>query len=202
MLCTCLCGGRSSESPFSAGWRLICLALYYTVLARCQEKHRLFPVLHSLCQLLGAVSYDTIHALDLERLAVTPLPGEHTPVPTPGSDGNTVLADENKKSLKEFAELKSRLLEYYKESQKLWLDGSRGLSEDVLSRDFPTTWSRRSHHYAERGKASFKPGDYSGDYFLPLGAATPPIEVVRFGLSLLKEWCKQEGVEWQGRLGL
>ncbi|KAJ5443643.1 uncharacterized protein N7458_007515 [Penicillium daleae] len=161
-----------------------------------------FPVLHSLCQLLGAVSYDTIHALDLERLAVTPLPGEHTPVPTPGSDGNTVLADENKKSLKEFAELKSRLLEYYKESQKLWLDGSRGLSEDVLSRDFPTTWSRRSHHYAERGKASFKPGDYSGDYFLPLGAATPPIEVVRFGLSLLKEWCKQEGVEWQGRLGL
>ncbi|CEJ54723.1 hypothetical protein PMG11_01019 [Penicillium brasilianum] len=161
-----------------------------------------FPILHSLCQLLGAVSYDTIHALDLERLAVTPLPGEHTPVPTPGSDGNTVLADENKKSLKEFAELKSRLLEHYKESQKLWLDGSRGLSEDVLSRDFSTTWSRRSHQYTERGKASLKPGDYSGEYFLPLGAATPPIEVVRFGRSLLKEWCSQEGVEWQGRLTL
>jgi hypothetical protein len=161
-----------------------------------------FPALHSLCQLLGAVSYDTIHALDLERLAVTLLPGEHTPVPTPGSDGNTVLADENKKSLKEFAELKSRLLEHYKESQKLWLDGSRGLSEDILSRDFPTTWSRRSHHYAERGKISLKPGDYAGDYFLPLGVATAPIEVVRFGWSLLKEWCTQEGVEWQGRLGL
>lgn len=161
-----------------------------------------FPVLHSLCQLLGAVSYDTIHALDLERLAVTPLPGEHTPVPTPGSDGNTVLADENKKSLKEFAELKSRLLEHYKESQKLWLDGSRGLSEDVLSRDFPTTWSRRSHQYTERGKTSLRPGDYSGEYFLPLGAATPPIEVVRFGRSLLKEWCTQEGVEWHSRLTL
>jgi hypothetical protein len=26
--------------------------------------------------------------------------------------------------------------------------------------------------------------------------------VVRFGWSLLKEWCTQEGVEWQGRLGL
>ncbi|KAF3394601.1 hypothetical protein F1880_005583 [Penicillium rolfsii] len=161
-----------------------------------------FPVLHSLCQLLGAVSYDTIHALDLERLAVTPLPGEHTPVPTPGSDGNTVLADENKKSLKEFAELKVRLLEHYKESQKLWLDGSRGLSENILSRDFPNTWSRRSHHYNERGKMSLKSGEYAGEYFLPLGVATPPIEVVRFGWSLLKEWCTQEGVEWQGRLGL
>jgi hypothetical protein len=36
----------------------------------------------SLCLLLGAVSFTAIHTLDLERLAISPIPGEHTPVPT------------------------------------------------------------------------------------------------------------------------
>ena len=161
-----------------------------------------YAPLHNLCQFLGAVSYDAIHSLDLERLSVSPLPGEHTPVPTPGSDGNTVLSDENKKSRKDFLELKTRLPECYKESQKLWLEGSRGLSEDVLGREFPTTWAGRSHNHTERGKSPLKAGDYTGDYFLPLGGTTPPIEVVRFGCSLLKEWCAQEGVDWTGQLGV
>ncbi|EPS27406.1 hypothetical protein PDE_02349 [Penicillium oxalicum 114-2] len=187
------------QSGDSSTWRSI--IPYWRVVYKNSAS---FSVLQSLCQLLGAVSYDTIHALDLERLAVTPLPGEHDPVPTPGSDGNTVLGDDcaSKKSSKEFAELKVRLPEYYRESHKLWLDASRGLSEDVLSRDFPTTWARRSHRHAERGRTSFKAGSYAGDYFLPFGAATPPIEVVRFGWALLKEWCSREGVEWQGRLKL
>jgi len=163
-----------------------------------------YPVLHGLCLLLGAVSYDAIHALDLERLAVSPLPGEHTPVPTPtpGSDGNTILSDENKKSRKEFLELRTRLLECYRESQKLWLEGTRALSEDVLHQNFPTTWSHRSHNHAERGKIPLKAGDYAGDYFLPFGGTTPPIEVVRFGYSMLKEWCAQQDVEWKRRLSL
>ncbi|KAJ5272865.1 hypothetical protein N7478_007990 [Penicillium angulare] len=161
-----------------------------------------YPALHGLCLFLGAVSYEAIHSLDLERLAVSPLPGEHTPVPTPGSDGNAVPSDENRKNRKEFLELKNRLPECWKESQKLWLEGSRCLSEDVLSREFPTTWTSRSHNHGDRGKATLKPGDYAGDYFLPLGGATPPIEVVRFGWSLLQEWCAQEKVEWSARLGL
>ncbi|KAJ5156514.1 hypothetical protein N7492_009317 [Penicillium capsulatum] len=161
-----------------------------------------YPALHSLCLFLGAISYSAIHAQDLERLAISPIPGEHTPMPTPGSDGNTVPSDENKKSRRDFLELKNRLLECYKESQGLWLEGMRGLSEDILSRDFPITWSQRSHNYLERGTSPLKLGKYSGDYFLPLGGTSAPIEVVRFGWSLLKEWCAQEGVEWTGRLGL
>lgn len=183
-------GDSSAWVSILAYWRLV------------RKNSASYPILHSLCLLLGAVSYDAIHALDLERLAVSPLPGEHTPVPTPGSDGNTVLSNENKKSRKEFIELKNRLPECYRESQKLWLEGTRVLSEDVLSREFPTTWSRRSHNYAERGKTPLKAGDYGGDYFLPLGGTTPPIEVVRFGFSLLKEWCAEEDVEWKRRLTL
>ncbi|KAJ5126219.1 uncharacterized protein N7443_009263 [Penicillium atrosanguineum] len=161
-----------------------------------------YPVLHGLCLLLGAVSYDSIHALDLERLANSPLPGEHTPVPTPGSDGNTVLSDENKKSRKDFLELRNRLLECHRESQKFWLEGTRALSEDVLHQEFPVTWSHRSHNHAERGKIPLKAGDYADDYFLPFGGTTSPIEVVRFGYSMLKEWCTQQDVEWKRRLSL
>lgn len=161
-----------------------------------------YPVLHGLCLLLGAVSYDSIHTLDLERLAVSPLPGEHTPVPTPGSDGNTILSDENKKSRKEFLDLRTRLLECHRESQKHWLEGTRTLSEDVLHQEFPVTWSHRSHNHAERGKTPLKAGDYAGDYFLPFGGTTPPIEVVRFGYSMLKEWCTQQDVDWKRRLSL
>ncbi|KAJ5164717.1 uncharacterized protein N7500_006547 [Penicillium coprophilum] len=161
-----------------------------------------YPALNSLCLLLGAISFTAIHSLDLERLAITPIPGEHTPVPTPGSDGNTALSDDNRKSRKEFSELKARLPEFYKDSQRLWLEGTRGLSEDVLSREFPTIWSQRSRNYSERGRSSLKAGDYVGSYFLPLGGTSPPLEVVRFGWSLLKEWCSKERVEWHGRLGL
>jgi hypothetical protein len=161
-----------------------------------------YPALNSLCLLLGAVSFTAIHTLDLERLAISPIPGEHTPVPTPGSDGNAAVSDENRKSRKEFSELKTRLPEFYKDSQRLWLEGIRGLSEDVLGREFPTIWSQRSRNYSERGRSTLKAGDYAGSYFLPLGGTTPPIEVVRFGWSLLKEWCSKERVDWTGRLGL
>jgi glycine/D-amino acid oxidase-like deaminating enzyme len=112
------------------------------------------------------------------------------------------LSDETKKSRKEFIELKNQLPKSHKESQKLWLEGTRGLSEDVLAREFPSTWSRRSRNYSERGRPQLKAGDYSGAYFLPLGGTTSPIEVVRFAWALLKEWCAKEGVDWTGRLDL
>lgn len=183
-------GDSSTWISILAYWRVV------------RKNSAAYPVLHSLCLLLGAVSYDAIHALDLDRLANSPLPGEHTPVPTPGSDGNAVPSDENRKSRKEFMDLKNRLPECYKESQKLWLEGTRTLSEDALSREFPVTWSQRSHNFAERGKTPLRAGDYAGEYFLPLGGSTPPVEVVRFGCSLLKEWCTQENVEWQRSLTL
>ncbi|KAL4786680.1 hypothetical protein BJX76DRAFT_320434 [Aspergillus varians] len=161
-----------------------------------------YPALHSLCLILGAVSYDAIHALDLERLAVTPVPGEHTPVPTPASDGQPIHSEESKRSLKDFLELKTRLPECYKESQRLWFESSRGLSEDILAREFPKTWSKRARSYSEQGKKRLKPGDYSGEIYLPLGKTSTPLEIVRFSCALLREWCSKENIDWRGKLDL
>ncbi|OJJ06417.1 hypothetical protein ASPVEDRAFT_140012 [Aspergillus versicolor CBS 583.65] len=161
-----------------------------------------YPPLHSLCLILGAISYDAIHSLDLERLAITPIPGEQTPLSNPVSDGQPAQLEDSKRGLKDFLELKSRLPECYRESQRLWYDGYRGLSEDILAREFPETWSKRARNYTEQGRKRLKPGDYSGEIYLPLGRTSTPLEIVRFSYSLLSEWCSKENIEWQGKLDL
>ncbi|KAL4868200.1 hypothetical protein BDV12DRAFT_197422 [Aspergillus spectabilis] len=181
----------------SSTW--LSIIAYWRVVKKNSLSH---PPLHSLCLILGAVSYDAIHALDLERLAITPIPGEHTPVPTPASDGYSVHLDESKKTLKDFLELKNRLPECYKESQRLWFDGSRGLSEDILAREFPETWSKRARNYTEQGKKRLKPGEYSGEIYLPLGKTSTPLEIIRFSCALLREWCSKENIDWRGKLDL
>lgn len=175
----------------SSAW--ISILAYWRVVKKNSASH---PQLYSLCLILGAVSYDAIHALDLDKLAVSSFPGEHTT-----SEGGQ-SSEENKRNRKELHELKTRLPECYKESQKLWAEGIKGLSEDFLDKEFPITWRNRSRKYTERGRPPSKAGDYSGGYFLPLGKTDTPVEVVRFGWSFLKEWCSKEGLNWHGRLNI
>ncbi|PGH16900.1 hypothetical protein AJ80_05044 [Polytolypa hystricis UAMH7299] len=189
----------------SSGWRSI-LAYWHAV------KHMTapYPHLRGLCVLLGAISHDTIHRIDLERLAVTPFPNELSPSETSGNDvanNNNNNIDELRRQQKDFTELKARLLESHKEARRLWIEGLQELPEDVLAREYPVTWSKRSRNYSERGKhgeaEAMKLGQYSGEFFLPLGAATTaPLEAIRFGWSFLAEWTEKEGVNWKGRLGL
>lgn len=181
----------------SETWRSI--IPYWRVVERTTAA---YPHLHGLCLILGAVSHDTINSLDLERLAVCPVPGEQSPVPTPGSDGNTVHSDRSKSQKREFFELKSRLPENHKEANRLWLEGCGKLPDDVLAKEFPDTWTTRSRNYIERGHDSFKPGHYAGAFFLPFGRTTTPMEAVRFGTMLLREWCDKENIDFKARLKL
>lgn len=184
-------GDSSAWLSIIAYWRMV------------KETSSPYPILHSLCLLFGAVSYETIHAIDLERLAVMPLPSDYDPVPTPGSDGNTVISDESKRSRKEFFELRARLLECYREARRLWLEGTRELSEDFLSHEFPITWAGRSSSSSRRGGGQeLRVGEYAGNYFLPFDKTATPIEVVRFAWSILREWCNKEDVPWTSRLEL
>ncbi|KAK2880090.1 hypothetical protein FQN49_000568 [Arthroderma sp. PD_2] len=181
----------------STGWRSI-IPYWQSVLNRTTS----YPHLHGLCLLLGAICHESIHSLDLERLATTSFPDEHSPAPTPGSDGNTVTSEESKKQRRDFAELRTRLPESYKVAHRLWLEGSRELPDSILTRYYPNTWSKRSKNAAERGREQLRLGEYAGEYYLPLGTATTPLEAVRFGWSFLNEWSEREGVKWKGRLGL
>ncbi|OJJ44197.1 hypothetical protein ASPZODRAFT_72648 [Penicilliopsis zonata CBS 506.65] len=183
-------GDSSTWLSILAYWRVV------------KKSSSAYPQLHSLCLLLGAVSYDAIHALDLERLAASSLPGDLAVAPTPGSDGSTVISEETRRARMEFIDLKTRLLDCYKESQRLWIEGTCGLSEDIISHEFPITWSKRSKNYSERGNQHFGVAEYAGDYFLPFGKTTAPIEVVRFCWTLVNEWCRKENVTWNSRLGL
>ncbi|PWY78395.1 hypothetical protein BO94DRAFT_497548 [Aspergillus sclerotioniger CBS 115572] len=187
----------SRQAADSSSW--LSILAYWRVV---KKNSALYPRLYNLCLILGAISYNAIHALDLERLAATPLPGENTPVPAPGSDGAAAASEEHKKNRRELLELKNRLPECYKESQKLWLEGSRGLSEDVLAREFPGTWSKRSRNFSELGKHRLKAGEYSGEFFLPVGRINSPLEIIRFSHAFLSEWCMKEGVRWSSRLKL
>ncbi|EEA22956.1 hypothetical protein TMatcc_001822 [Talaromyces marneffei ATCC 18224] len=185
----------------SETWRSI--IPYWRVVERTTSA---YPHLHGLCLVLGAVSRDTINTLDLERLAVCPLPGEQSPVPTPGSDGNTVTSDRNNSNRshnkKEFLDLRNRLPENHKEANRLWLEGCRKLSDDVLAKEYPETWSSRSRNFTERGHDNFKIGQYAGGFFLPFSRTTTPMETVRFGVALLREWCRKENIDFKARLKL
>lgn len=190
----------SRQQPDSTNWRSI--IAYWHAVARGAAP---YPHLHALSFFLGAVSHEAIHSLDLERLAVSAAPSEHDPAATSGSDGNTVTPEESKKYKREFTDLKTRLPESYREANRLWLAGARQLPDDILARQYPGTWSRRSKNFSSRGSEKMKVGKYAGEYFLPLGrggAPTTPLEAVRFGLSFLEEWCETEGVKWKGRLVL
>lgn len=181
----------------SETWRSI--IPYWRVVERTTAA---YPHLHGLCLVLGAVSHDAINSLDLDRLAVCSVPGEQSPVPTPGSDGNTINSDKNKSQKREFFELRSRLPENHKEANRLWLEGCRELADDILTKEFPETWAKRSRNFAERGHDNFKLGNFAGAFFLPFGRTTTPMEAVRFGTTLLREWCKKENIDFKARLKL
>ncbi|EER37240.1 conserved hypothetical protein [Histoplasma capsulatum var. duboisii H88] len=184
----------------SSGW--LSIVPYWNMVKSNIDK---YPHLHALCSLLGAIFHEVIHGLDLERLAITAIPSENSPGPTPNNDGNTVTLEESKKQQqhRDFLELRKRLVDSHRDARSLWLEGSRKLSEEVLTREYPETWSKRSMSFSERGRErSLELGGYSGEYFLPLDRTATPLEAIRFGWMFLTEWTEKEGVRWEGRLGL
>lgn len=178
-------------------WRSI---IAYWKVVRNNTKR--YPHLWGLCSILGAVSHDAINFLDMERLAVCSVPGEQSPVPTPGSDENAFNSEKNKPHKKEFLDLKNRLPENFRDANRLWLEGCRELPDDVLTTEYPETWAKRSRNFLERGTNKLKVGSYAGEYFLPFGRTTTPMEAVRFGVALLQEWCENEGLTFEPRLKL
>ncbi|KAL8850202.1 MAG: hypothetical protein Q9221_004888 [Calogaya cf. arnoldii] len=146
---------------------------FLKTLTRDTESLHLQGFLHQL----EAVCRDTIHQYDLERLE------------------RETVADEMSKLIKQAAE-------NGRQARQAWIEGTKWLTHDDLRRSFPKTWEQRSQSPGDKTER-FIPRRYNeGSYFLPLGNASINIEAVRFGWSFLEEWCKKEGVNWSGKIGL
>ncbi|KAI1931147.1 hypothetical protein LOZ65_001346 [Ophidiomyces ophidiicola] len=218
------CKSLTRQIGDSANWRS--LIPYWQAVA---NRTAPYPHINGLCLLLGAISHAAIHTLDLERLATIAFPSDSfgstnstnnkdkTIVSTPGthdpdhpSPSSSVLAQDSK-LFRDLSDLRTRLVESHRESNRLWLEGSRLLPDSVLAREYPATWLRRCRNHPERGREVLKPGRYSGDFYLPLardggmgtGAGTVgAIEGVRFASVFLQEWSEKEGVAWLAKLTL
>jgi hypothetical protein len=180
------------------GWRSI--ILYHIFVFRASRKH---PQLHALVVQLGAVCRQMIHKYDMDRLARDALPEDYcSSAPTPSSDGNTKTNEDAEKYKKRYIEFRDDLVHNARELQTAWLDGSRQLSPEVLRRDYPHTWGKRTTDSSARLAEKVSPGRIPADFYLPMDSNTTPFEAVRFGVAFLREWAEREGVDWKTRIDL
>lgn len=131
--------------------------------------------LQGLLYQLEAVCRDTIHRYDIERLE------------------RETVADEI--SIKQMAESG-------RQARQAWIDGTKWLTHDDLRQSFPETWIQRSKSPGDKVERLLPQRYNEGSFFLPLGNTSTNIEAVRAGWSFLREWCKKEGVDWNGKIGL
>jgi hypothetical protein len=200
LLCFMINIGSMSHARPNAdpGWRNI--LAYHIFVWRASRK---FPHLHALVVQLGAVCRQLVHKYDMEKLARDPLPEDYcNSAPTPGSDGITKTNEDGEKYKKGYVEFKDQLITNARELQTAWLDGSRLLSLDLLEREYPITWSKRSKDSSTRLQEKPTPSRIPKDFYLPLDASTTAFEAVRFGLVFLEEWAGKEKVDWKTSIDL
>ncbi|EXJ60660.1 hypothetical protein A1O7_04813 [Cladophialophora yegresii CBS 114405] len=180
------------------GWRNI--LAYHVFVWRASRK---FPHLHALVVQLGAVCRQLVHKYDMDKLARDPLPEDYcNSAPTPGSDGVTKTNEDGEKYKKGYVEFKDQLISNARELQTAWFDGSRLLSLDLLEREYPKTWSKRSKDSSTRLQEKPTPSRIPNDFYLPLDASSTPFEAVKFGMAFLEEWAEKEKVDWKTRIDL
>ncbi|KAI9791255.1 MAG: hypothetical protein M1833_001568 [Piccolia ochrophora] len=179
-----------------------------------EHKCRPFTHLHGLCNQIGAVCREVIHALDMERLQSEPLPDvpatprtEEAAPPTPGGNNATDSLTSEKETKvaaqrREYLKWKSDVVVNDQALRYLWVNGLALLPVKELQSSFPRSWAKASQVPAAKAKESLIAGKYQGGYYLPLGSVTTPVEAVRAGMTLLGEWCKNESVEWRSHLTL
>ncbi|KAF2397058.1 hypothetical protein EJ06DRAFT_559187 [Trichodelitschia bisporula] len=87
----------------------------------------------------------------------------------------------------------AQLLGYAREAE-----GKLGLEE--VMECFPETWRARSRNVG--GERLGEGESVAGPWAFPVGVGSEPVQVVRFGVRLLGEWRKVEGVPGQGKVVL
>ena len=200
--------GRSSRKAIdSHSWETI--FGFIQVVKRRSQGHTL---IHGLCLQLEAVCHNLILIAKIDQLASIQPPTASTnekPVPAIAQSKQAAVSTETaskssqqSRTLEEYMQHKDKIAENYRFAQHLWVDGAFELSIDDLQQSFPISWKRKSRAPLARSKEKLTLGNLNGDFYLPLSNITTGIEAIRAGWSLLGEWCKNENVNWVGKLGL
>ena len=197
--------GRSSRKAIDFhSWETI--FGFIQLVKRRSQGHTL---IHGLCLQLEAVCHNLILVAKVDQLASIQPPitsaNEETVQPTkqaalatePASKGS-----QQSRTLEEYMQHKEKIAEHGRFAQNLWIDGTFELSIDDLQQSFPASWKRKSRAPLARSKEKLTLGNLNGDFYLPLSNITTGIEAIRAGWSLLGEWCKNENVNWVGKVGL
>ncbi|KKY20686.1 hypothetical protein UCRPC4_g04153 [Phaeomoniella chlamydospora] len=172
-----------------------------------RDNTRAFPDLYGLATHLGAFLRNVVHRVDMEKLIREPIPFESTiahdaSAPTPGSDG-TAKTNIDDESRRKYLAFQKDCYDNYRALNNLWLDATRRLSPERLEKKFPGTWSKKVPLVDREKDRILTAGDpLKGDYSFPIEPSTTALEAVRFGMRMLKEWCRNENTEWTAQLQL
>lgn len=96
------------------------------------------------------------------------------------------------------------MVENHRLAKQAWTDGTEMLTLDHIREKFPATWAQRSKApVSSHEHESLIPNQYGdGGFYLPLDGNSSVLEAVRAGWCFLEEWCKKNGVQWKGKMGL
>ncbi|MCJ1447515.1 MAG: hypothetical protein MMC23_008026 [Stictis urceolatum] len=131
-----------------------------------------YPHLRGLCCQLEAVCHIATYNAELERSQ------QHPSHPAPPNV----------------------LINHTKLARDLFIEGATELSVDDLQHSFPNSWRNKAK--APIAQPGFKfDMKIEGKFYLPMTSITTTLEAVRAGKSILAEWCRMEGVQWEASIG-
>ena len=189
-----LAQARPNADP---GWSTIVPYLNMTL-----KQSRPFKHLSGLVWQLNAVCRQYLQHEQLRRLAKETGPDDHIgSAPTPGSDGNSRSVDENPRKQK-FSDLRDEIVHNSKALRSAWLEGGRILPNDILERDYTSTWRKKLQDMSKRNPDELNSKDLPKDFTLPMDPTTNAFEATNFALAFLWEWTLIEQVNWKSRIEL
>ncbi|KAB2579603.1 uncharacterized protein LTHEOB_7118 [Lasiodiplodia theobromae] len=168
-------------TDLNASWRTL-FPLFRFFKNNCQE----FPHLEGLRLQLGAIICARITTLVAQR------------PPQPGDSGDK-NAFTTEKAL-------STMSEYIQNMTTLVAESRSKLPFEDLISNYPKTWNGRARgvdvESDPRSWEKLELGSLEGNYNLPLGPDTSPIQAVRMGIIFLNEWMNRENVDYKLQIKL
>lgn len=172
-------------ADFNGSWRTL-FPLFRFFKNNCQE----FPHLEGLRLQLGAIICARIASIVAQR---PPQQGGDGPS---GGDKNGLTTDKALSIMSENIQTMATLVAESRSKLPL---------EDLMS-TYTKTWEGRSRgmdvEHDPRTWEKLEAGSLVGNYNLPLGADTSPVQAVRMGTTFLDEWIGKESVDYKLQLKL